>query len=77
MEAIKKIQHTNGEKGANRYIISNNQSALECDADIRPFKVECFSKQLDPLISCPCFETVDDLVKSPEIMEKLYSNEGL
>ncbi len=73
IEAIKKIQHNNGEKGANRYIISNNQSALNVMEVFAMLKMTAFKKELTVDI-VPLFETVDDLVNSSEIMESLYSN---
>ncbi len=73
MEAIKKIQQNNGEKGANRYIISNNQSALNVMQVFAMLKMTAFKKEL-PVDIVPLFETVDDLVNSSGIMERLYSN---
>jgi len=73
IEAIKKIQQNNGEKGANRYIISNNQSALNVMQVFAMLKMVAFKKELTVDI-VPLFETVDDLVNSAEIMETLYSN---
>ena len=73
IEAIKKIQKNNGEKGANRYIISNNQSALNVMQVFAMLKMTAFKKELTVDI-VPLFETVDDLINSAEIMESLYSN---
>jgi phosphoenolpyruvate carboxylase len=73
IEAIKKIQKNNGEKGANRYIISNNQSALNVMQVFAMLKMTAFKKEL-PVDIVPLFETVDDLINSSEIMESLYSN---
>lgn len=72
MEAIKKIQKNNGEKGANRYIISNNQSALNVMQVFAMLKMTAFKKEL-PVDIVPLFETVDDLINSAGIMERLYS----
>lgn len=70
--AMKTIQEENGEKGSNRYIISNSQSALHvmqaftflrlCDWDMPTADVS------------PLFETVPDLIAAPEVMESLYTN---
>lgn len=72
MEAIKKIQENNGEKGANRYIISNNQSALNVMQVFAMLKMTSFKNEL-PVDIVPLFETVDDLINSSGIMERLYS----
>ncbi len=73
IEALKKIQLSNGEKGANRYIISNNQSALNVMEVFAMLKLTAFQDDLTADI-VPLFETVDDLLCSAEVMEKLYSN---
>ena len=73
IEAIKKIQLNNGEKGANRYIISNNQSALNVMEVFAMLKLTAFQDEL-PVDVVPLFETVDDLLRSAEVMEQLYSN---
>lgn len=75
MEAIAKIQETNGEKGANRYIISNNQSALNVMEVFAMLKLTAFEGDL-PVDIIPLFETVDDLINSSGIMEQLYSNKA-
>ncbi|MDH7445779.1 phosphoenolpyruvate carboxylase [Aquimarina sp. 2201CG14-23] len=70
--AIKTIQKNNGERGANRYIISNNGSVLnvmETFAMIRLCDWEQPSVDVIPL-----FETVPDLQVSHQVMEALYSN---
>ena len=75
IRAIKSIQASNGEKGAHRYVISNNTSALNV------MQVVSLAKNLiadeNGVIAVdvvPLFETVDDLANAPEIMRKLYSN---
>ncbi|WP_298956149.1 phosphoenolpyruvate carboxylase [uncultured Nonlabens sp.] len=71
--AIKNIQERNGEKGCNRYIISNTQMAshiMEVYAMLRL----CDMKE--PHIDVvPLFETVPDLVNAPQVMKSLYENE--
>ncbi|WP_221394842.1 phosphoenolpyruvate carboxylase [Dyadobacter sp. NIV53] len=74
--AIKTIQEKNGEQGAHRYVISNNQSALNV------MQVVALAKNLIAdengvlkLDIVPLFETVDDLANAPEIMRILYENE--
>ncbi len=75
MAAIKTIQKNNGEKGANRYIISNNQSALNVMEVYAMLKLTSFQKKL-PVDIVPLFETVDDLVNANQIMEQLYTNKA-
>ena len=75
IEALKKIQLNNGEKGANRYIISNNQSATNVMEVFAMLKLTAFQDKLTADI-VPLFETVDDLVRAADVMEKLYSNKA-
>ncbi|WP_109300715.1 phosphoenolpyruvate carboxylase [Aquimarina sp. AU474] len=70
--AIKTIQESNGERAANRYIISNNGGELnvmETFALIRLCDWEFPTVDVIPL-----FETVPDLQVSHNVMETLYSN---
>ncbi len=72
MYAIKTIQEKNGERAANRYIISNNGNALnvmETFAMIRLCDWEFPTVDVIPL-----FETVPDLQVAHTVMESLYSN---
>ena len=73
MEAIKTIQHTNGEKAANRYIISNNQSTLHVMQLYAMLKLVAFHEKLTVDVA-PLFETITDLENAPQVMEDLYSN---
>jgi phosphoenolpyruvate carboxylase len=72
--AIKKIQERNGEKGCNRYIISNTQMAshiMEVYAMLR------LCNMTQPKIDVvPLFETVPDLINAPAVMRSLYENEN-
>ena len=71
--AIKKIQENNGELGANRYIISNNESALNV---IETFALFSLCNWKNPTVDIvPLFESIDDLHKADAIMEQLYTNE--
>jgi phosphoenolpyruvate carboxylase len=66
------IQENNGELGANRYIISNNESAPKCNGD--------FCNDLndwESLTLFPLFESVDDLLNAHTIMEQLYTNQSI
>ncbi len=71
--ALKTIQQKNGERGANRYIISNNQSAINVMETFAMFNLCGFNHQLSVDI-IPLFETVDDLNNAADVMEKLYTN---
>tara|TARA_B100000795_G_scaffold223075_1_gene178145 strand:+ start:2021 stop:4525 length:2505 start_codon:yes stop_codon:yes gene_type:complete len=71
--ALKTIQSRNGERGANRYIISNNQTALNVMQTFAMLNLCGFENEL-PVDVIPLFETVDDLENSSDVMRKLYSN---
>lgn len=73
MRAIKEIQYRNGELGANRYIISNNQTALNVMQTYAMLKLSGFEDKL-PVDVIPLFETVNDLQNASGVMETLYSN---
>ncbi|WP_298902918.1 phosphoenolpyruvate carboxylase [uncultured Psychroserpens sp.] len=73
MKAIKTIQVTNGEKAANRYIISNNQTTLNVMQLFAMLKLVAFQDELTVDIG-PLFETITDLQNAPEVMEALYTN---
>ena len=72
IQAIKTIQDKNGEFGANRYIISNNESALNVMETFALFKLSNWDEPNVDII--PLFESVDDLQNAHTIMEKLYLN---
>ncbi|OIQ23134.1 phosphoenolpyruvate carboxylase [Lacinutrix sp. MedPE-SW] len=73
MKAIKTIQNTNGEKAANRYIISNNQTTLNVMQLFAMLKLVAFQDELTVDIG-PLFETITDLENAPAVMEALYTN---
>ena len=72
--ALKTIQERNGERGANRYIISNNQSALHVMQTFAMLNLCGFEKGLSVDV-IPLFETVDDLINAEDVMRAIYSNE--
>jgi len=72
IRAIKSIQANNGEFGANRYIISNNESALNVMETFALIKLCNWENAALDII--PLFESVDDLQHAHEVMEKLYTN---
>ena len=75
IKAIKTIQENNGERGANRYIISNNQTALNVMETFAMFNLCGYKDDLNVDI-IPLFETVDDLTNAAVVMEKLYNNKA-
>ena len=70
---IKDIQKSNGERGANRYIISNNQTALNVMQVFAMLKIVAFKDDLTVDVA-PLFETIPDLEDAPAVMEQLYQN---
>jgi phosphoenolpyruvate carboxylase len=73
MKVAKTIQLQNGERGSNRYIISNNQTALNVMQLYAMLKLTAFKDSLTVDI-VPLFETVTDLENAPKVMEQLYTN---
>jgi phosphoenolpyruvate carboxylase len=71
--ALKTIQKRNGERGANRYIISNNQSALHVMQTFAMLNLCGFENEL-PVDVIPLFETVEDLENASDVMRTLYTN---
>lgn len=74
IRAIKTIQEQNGELGANRYIISNNESALNVMETFAMFKLSGWQNPSVDIV--PLFELVDDLQKAHQVLEQLYTNES-
>jgi len=75
IKVVKEIQQTNGEQGAHRYIISNNQTALNVMQLYAMLKLVAFNDKLSIDI-VPLFETVTDLENAPKVMEQLYANKA-
>lgn len=73
ISVIKDIQAMNGEDGANRYIISNNQTALNVMQLFAMLKMVAFKDNLTVDV-VPLFETITDLENAPAVMEQLYTN---
>jgi phosphoenolpyruvate carboxylase len=73
MKAIKTIQDNSGEKAANRYIISNNQTTMNVMQLFAMLKLVAFHDKLTVDIG-PLFETITDLEHAPLVMEELYTN---
>ncbi|CAM3984010.1 phosphoenolpyruvate carboxylase [Flavobacterium branchiophilum] len=72
--AIKQIQDKNGEFGANRYIISNNESALNVMEVFAMFRLCGWQNPTVDIV--PLFEVIDDLQSADKIMEQLYTNKA-
>ena len=75
IQVVKSIQSKNGELGANRYIISNNQTALNVMQLYAMLKLVAFNDKLSIDI-VPLFETVNDLENAPKVMAQLYKNKA-
>ena len=75
IQVVKSIQSKNGELGANRYIISNNQTALNVMQLYAMLKLVAFNDKLSIDI-VPLFETVNDLENAPRVMAQLYKNKA-
>ncbi|OCB78581.1 phosphoenolpyruvate carboxylase [Flavobacterium crassostreae] len=72
IEALKTIQQQNGEQGANRYIISNNESALNVMETFAMIRLTAWQNPTVDIV--PLFESVNDLLHAHTIMEQLYCN---
>ncbi|MCF6133503.1 phosphoenolpyruvate carboxylase [Flavobacterium wongokense] len=73
IKLMREIQDKSGEKGCNRYIISNNESALNVIETFAMFRLLNWENPTVDIV--PLFESVDDLQKADVIMEQLYQNE--
>jgi phosphoenolpyruvate carboxylase len=71
---IKQIQHANGEKACQRFIISNCQQASDILQLIDLFLWSGWKKESLSVDFMPLFETVNDLTHAHEIMERLYTH---
>jgi phosphoenolpyruvate carboxylase len=70
--AMQTIQQRNGERGSDRYIISNNESALHV---MQVLAMMRFCGWENPAVDIiPLFEIIDDLRNAEKIMETLYLN---
>ncbi len=69
---MQSIQEQNGEEGSNRYVISNNESALNVMELLAMFRILGWEEPTVDIV--PLFETVDDLKDAHSIMKLLYTN---
>lgn len=72
-QIITAIQEKNGEKGCNRYVISQCHSALNIMEAIAMFKFAGYPLESLKIDFVPLFETINDLTNAPAIMENLFS----
>ncbi len=73
INAMRQIQHKNGEYGCNRYIISNCRGAVDIAKILSLYKLTGWE---DPTVDfVPLFETIDDLKHAGQSMKQLYENE--
>lgn len=73
IKAVKKIQERNGEEGCNRYIISHSTSALSVIEVYGLFLLSGWNATKIPIDIVPLFETIDDLINAPAILQELFS----
>ena len=72
IHAMREIQKQNGERGSNRYIISNNQTMLNVMEAFAMLHLCDWDKPTADIV--PLFETVPDLKIAHKVMEDLYTN---
>ncbi len=70
--AMQTIQQSNGSTGSERYIISNNESALHVLETLALFNWVGWKNPSVDIV--PLFESVSDLAHAGEVMDALYSN---
>ena len=73
IEAMKNIQKLNGEKGSNRYIISNCSSLEDILILFALIRITGWIKPSVDII--PLFETITDLEKSTQVLKNLYETQ--
>jgi phosphoenolpyruvate carboxylase len=74
VDVVRKIQQYNGIEGCSRYIISQNNSALNVIEVYGLFMLGGWKKEELTIDIVPLFETVEDLKNAAGVMEQLYSN---
>ncbi len=72
--AMRTIQKENGERGCNRYIISNNQTALNVMETFAMIRLTGWNNATVDIV--PLFETVPDLKVAHDVMRVLYTNKA-
>jgi phosphoenolpyruvate carboxylase len=71
--AIKTVQHSNGEAGCHRYIISHCGKALQVIEVFKLAQLLVANEEQLPLDVVPLFESIDDLADAHHIMATLYA----
>lgn len=74
IKAIKTIQNKNGQRGAERYIISQCGSKQDVMNVMELFALAGISDDDITIDIVPLFETIEDLKQAPRIMRKLYED---
>ncbi|GAA4087462.1 phosphoenolpyruvate carboxylase [Mucilaginibacter panaciglaebae] len=74
IKLMKDIQYTNGEKGCQRFIISNCQEASDILQLVDLFLWSGWEAESLTVDFMPLFEMVNDLKVAAEVMEKLYTH---
>ncbi len=72
IRAMKQIQEFNGEEACHRYIISNNQTALNIFEVLSLIRLSGWETPTVDI--APLFETISDLQVASEVMETVYAN---
>ncbi|HPV57887.1 MAG TPA: phosphoenolpyruvate carboxylase, partial [Tenuifilaceae bacterium] len=75
IQSIKLIQQKNGEKGCNRFIISNCGRASDIIMLYKLFQANDWGNGIIPMDFIPLFETIDDLENCDATMEQIYKNQ--
>jgi phosphoenolpyruvate carboxylase len=70
--AMRTIQKNNGERGSNRYIISNNESAANVMEVLALFEMAGWQNPTVDVV--PLFEIIEDLRGAADVMRQLYTN---
>lgn len=73
LQAIRIIQQNNGEKGCNRYVISNTQAVYNILEIMLLAYWSGWSLNDLSLDIVPLFETIEDLANAKQIMQELYN----
>ena len=73
LQVIREIQHSNGEAGCHRYILSNCSGALDMARLIALFQLTGWELEKLTVDIIPLFESVKDLANAGTSMARLYS----
>ena len=73
VRAIKEIQEQNGRPGCNRYIISQCKTSVHLLEVFSLFVCSGWKRDAISVDIIPLFETIEDLINAPSVMQELYS----